>query len=128
MLRILHLADLHLGWEPAYLPGEKSNIRRRERDQLLEKTVDYALSPQNNIQAVLIVGDLFEHYRPEGTLVMQVMEQIARLTKAGLLVVTVPGNHDEITYRESVYRQYGDNWPGYLVRNPMPALSFSGEE
>ncbi len=127
MLRILHLADLHLGWEPVYLPGEKNKLRRRERDQLLEKAVDYALSPQNNIQAVLIVGDLFEHYRPEGALVAPAMEQIARLSKAGMLVVTVPGNHDEITYRESVYRQRGDNWPGYLVRNPMPALSFSGE-
>lgn len=127
MPRILHLADLHLGWEPAYLPEEKSNIRRRERDQLLEKAVDYALSPQNNIQAVLIAGDLFEHYCPEGSLVTRVMEQIARLSKAGMIVVTIPGNHDEITYRESVYRQHGGNWPGYLVRNPMPELSFSGE-
>ncbi len=127
MLRILHLADLHLGWEPAYLSGEKSKLRRRERDQLLEKAVDYALSPQHNIQAVLIVGDLFEHYCPEGALVKRVMEQIARLSKAGMLVVTIPGNHDEITYRESVYRQHGDGWPGCLVRNPMPELSFSGE-
>ena len=127
MPRILHLADLHLGWEPAYLPEEKSKLRRRERDQLLEKAVDYALSPQNNIHAVLIVGDLFEHYCPDGALVTQVMGQIDRLSKAGMFVVTIPGNHDEITYRESVYRQYGDNWPGYLVRNPMPALSFSSE-
>ena len=127
MLRILHLADLHLGWNPAYLSEEKRKTRRRERDQLLEKAVDYALSPQNSIHAVLIVGDLFEHYCPDGALVSQVIDQIARLSKAGILVVTTPGNHDEITYRESVYRQHGDNWPGYLVRNPMPELSVSSE-
>lgn len=127
MPRILHLADLHLGWEPTYLPGEKRKIRRSERDQLLQKAVDYALSPQNGIQAVLIVGDLFERYCPEAPLVGQVKKQIARLDKAGMLVVTIPGNHDEITYRESVYRQHGEDWPGHLVRNPMPELSVSGE-
>jgi exonuclease SbcD len=124
-LRLLHLADLHLGWEPRYLSDEKRKIRRRERDRLLEKAVDFALSPQGNIQAVLIVGDLFEEYCPEEPLVKEVMEQLHRLTKAGLLVVTVPGNHDEITYRESVYRRHGEQWPGELVRNPGPALCVS---
>ncbi len=127
MLRILHLADLHLGWEPAYLPEEERKTRRRERDKLLEKAVDYALSQGSGIQAVLIVGDLFEHYCPDGALVSQVIDQITRLSKAGMLVVTVPGNHDEITYRESVYRQHSDSWPGCLVRNPMPELSVSRE-
>jgi exonuclease SbcD len=124
-LRLLHLADLHLGWVPGYLPEEKQKVRRWERDQLLEKAVDFALSPQGNIQAVLIVGDLFEDYCPEEPLVKHVMGQIHRLTKAGLLVVTVPGNHDEITYHDSVYRRYGEHWPGLLVRNPMPELLVS---
>ncbi|MGI5883072.1 MAG: DNA repair exonuclease [Dethiobacteria bacterium] len=127
MLRFLHLADLHLGWEPSYLPEDKRKIRRRERDRLLEKAVDFALSPQNRIQAVLIVGDLFEHYSPEGALVTQAMDQLARLNQAGMMVVTIPGNHDEITYRNSVYREHGENWPGFLVRNPMPELSIAHE-
>lgn len=127
MLRILHLADLHLGWEPSYLTDEKRSIRHRERNLLLRKAVDYALSPGNDIHAVLIAGDLFEQYRPEEPLVRNATDQLSRLTRAGLLVVTIPGNHDEITYRESVYRQYGDIWPGELVRNPMPELSVSTE-
>ena len=121
-MRILHLADLHLGWEPRYLPEDKRQQRRQERDRLLEKTVDFALKPENETQVVLIVGDLFENYNPEEKLVRHVMDQLSRLTRAGLQVVTVPGNHDEITYRESVYRRYGDNWPGTLVRNPNPDL------
>lgn len=125
MLRILHMADLHLGWEPGYLPDDKKNIRRRERDKILEKAVDFALKPENNIQAVLLVGDLFEKYAPEKSLVKVVLKQLNRLKEAGLFLVTVPGNHDEITYRESVYRNYGDEWPGILVRNPMPELVVS---
>ena len=127
MLRILHLADLHLGWEPSYLSADKKEIRCRERDRLLKKAVDYALSPEGDIHAVLLVGDLFEDYNPGEVLVKQVMEQISRLTRAGVLVVTVPGNHDEITYRESVYRRFAEQWPGSLVTNSMPELAVSTE-
>ncbi len=126
-MRLLHLADLHLGWEPSYLPEEKRNMRRRERDSLIEKAVDFALTPANDIHAVLIAGDLFENYRPEDKLVQHVMTQLRRLTGSGILVVTVPGNHDEITYRDSVYRKHGEAWPGELVRNPMPKLAVSRE-
>ncbi len=127
MLRILHLADLHLGWEPSYLSDEKRRIRCSERNSLLKKCADYALSPENNIQMVIIAGDLFEDYAPDKGLVRQVTAQLHRLTKAGLTVITVPGNHDEFTYRDSVYRSSGENWPGVLVTNPMPAPVFTAD-
>jgi len=58
-----------------------------------------------------------------------VLSQLRRAENAGILVVTVPGNHDEITYHDSVYRQYGDSrrWPGILVRNPMPERCIKGK-
>ncbi|MDD4169366.1 MAG: metallophosphoesterase [Desulfotomaculaceae bacterium] len=121
----MHLSDLHLGWEPKYLPDEKRKIRRKERDQLLQKAVDYALAPESNLQGMLIVGDLFEKYQPEATLVRETLRQLSRLTGQGMLVVTIPGNHDEITYRESVYRRQSADWPGFLVTNPMPAHCLS---
>lgn len=125
VIRLLHLADLHLGWEPKYLSDDKKRIRRKERDMILQKAVDYALAPENGVQGVLIVGDLFERYDPETALVREAMHQISRLTVQGMMVVTVPGNHDEITYRESVYRNRGADWPGFLVTNPMPAHCLS---
>ncbi len=120
MISILHLADLHLGWQPAYLPAEKRTLRQKERDALLKSAVDFALDPANDIQAVLIAGDLFEDYQPPAGLVQHVQEQLGRLVQAGLVLVTVPGNHDEISYRASVYRTAAANWPGYLVQNPLP--------
>lgn len=122
MIRLLHLADLHLGYKPAFLEGEKAALRQKERDRLLEKAVDFSLDPANKIDIVLIVGDLFETHRPEERLVKAVMEQLERLVSAGIFCATVPGNHDELSYHDSVYRAQKEKWPGLLVQNPMPEL------
>lgn len=121
MLRILHLADLHLGWQPSFMPREQAEERRRRRDGLLSRAVDLALDPARQIGLVLIVGDLFETHCPEASLVAAAMAQLRRLEQAGVPVVTVPGNHDEITYPNSVYQTHRDDWPGILVTNPHPA-------
>ncbi|HEY8551947.1 MAG TPA: DNA repair exonuclease [Thermaerobacter sp.] len=120
MFRILHLADLHLGWEPAFMPPPRAAERRQRRDRLLARAVDYAVDPDHRVALVVIAGDLFETHRPEPGLVTAVIGQLRRLEAAGIPVVTVPGNHDEITYHDSVYRLYGASWPGILVRNALP--------
>jgi len=122
VLRCLHLADLHLGWSPSDLPGDRAEVRRHERDLLLRKAVDFALAPENHTCMVIIAGDLFESHRPDPAVAEEAVRQLRRLAQAGVFLVTVPGNHDEITYHDSVYRQRGDSWPGVLVRNPMPDL------
>ena len=118
-IRCLHLADLHLGWAPQAWGGREAE-RQQERDGLLKKAVDFALDPTSQIQLVLIVGDLFETHNPPLDLVSSVRQELNRLVQAGIKVVTVPGNHDEITYHDSVYRKFGREWPGLLVTNPMP--------
>ena len=127
MVRLLHLADLHLGWEPKYLSGDKSRKRGQMRDEVLRKAVDFAVEPGNEIHGVLIVGDLFERYNPEKVLVDEVIRQLERLSSAGVFLLTVPGNHDEITYNNSVYREDRHRWPGYLVTNPMPERVLTGK-
>lgn len=118
---MLHLADLHLGWTPAYLPEALARGWRQERDRRLAHAVAWALKPENGIDLVVIAGDLFESHAPEPGLVERVVAELRRLAEAGVGVVTVPGNHDEITYPDSVFRLYADHWPGLLVQNPDPA-------
>lgn len=84
--------------------------------------MDLALDQRQGISLVVIAGDLFETHRPEPDLVEEVIRQLQRLTSGGVQVVTVPGNHDEITYHDSVYRREAARWPGLLVTPPMPAL------
>jgi exonuclease SbcD len=130
MPRLLHLADLHLGWEPRYLEGKKARERRLRRDSLLERAVDFALAER--LELVVIAGDLFETHRPDLELVEGAMAQLRRLTDAGIELVTTPGNHDEVTYSDSVYRQRGSDWPGRLVLNPtaehVATLDLAGEK
>jgi len=128
--RFLHLADLHLGWYPAFLPEALAGRRQAHRDDTLRRAVDFALHPSSRIALVVIAGDLFDHFAPDGPLAGAVMGQLARLTRAGVAVVTVPGNHDEITYAKSIFRARGSEWPGLLVTNPAPGhtgtLTISG--
>ncbi|MBT9136000.1 MAG: putative metallophosphoesterase YhaO [Firmicutes bacterium] len=120
MITLLHLSDLHLGWQPKFL-GAKAAERAEERNQLLKKAVALALNPNYQVDAVIIAGDLFEHHNPEARLVEEVLQQLNHLTRQGKLLLTVPGNHDEISYRDSVYRLYADRWPGLLVTAPEPS-------
>lgn len=126
MIRCLHLADLHLGWSPPDrdFPLDKGRLRRKERDSVLKTAVDFATDPGNGIDLVLIAGDLFETHTPDPALTEHVLGRLRQVEDAGVPVITVPGNHDEITYHNSVYRQHGNGWkwPGVLVRNPMPEL------
>ncbi|EEG78707.1 metallophosphoesterase family protein [Dethiobacter alkaliphilus] len=119
-MRILHLADLHLGWRPNFL-GSKNEERGRERDNFLTRAVDFALDKKNEISAVLIAGDLFETHRPPAELLEYVLSQLNRLVENNLYLVTVPGNHDEVSYQDSVYKTAQKRWPGVLVLNPNPA-------
>lgn len=118
MLTMLHLADLHLGWKPRDWPANKAAQRQRRRDLVLERAVDVAL--ERDVHLVVIAGDLFETYQPDDAVLHAALAQLERLVDAGVAVVTLPGNHDEITYPTCVYRVHADRWPGRLVTNPRP--------
>ncbi|MDP3486623.1 MAG: DNA repair exonuclease [Bacillota bacterium] len=131
MLRLLHLSDLHLGWQPRFL-GSGAEERARERNEMLRKAVDAALERKHGVDMVVIAGDLFDSHRPESAVVEAALRELNRLGQAGKALITVPGNHDEITYHDSVYRQYEQRWPGLLVREANPsyidALQVGGEQ
>jgi DNA repair exonuclease SbcCD nuclease subunit len=118
-VRLLHLADLHLGWQPSGWPAQRAAERRRRRDGVLERAVDVALAEGAHL--VIVAGDLFDTFDPDPECVEAALGQLRRLEDRGVLVLTVPGNHDEITYGASVYRRQRDGWPGLLVAEPAPA-------
>lgn len=115
--KILHLADLHLGDGHDYL-GARAPERRREADDVLRRVVDWALRPASEIGGVILAGDLFDHHSPALPLIEAVLTDLGRLLAAGIRVLTVPGNHDELSYVDSVYRRFGDRWPDTLVTQP----------
>lgn len=118
--RILHLADLHLGDGHEYL-GPLAASRRTEADDLLRRITEHVLRPDSPVGGVLIAGDLFDSHNPPAPLVESVLRDLRRLVDAGVQVLTVPGNHDEYSYPNCVYRRCGAHWPGVLVTQPAPA-------
>ncbi len=118
MTRILHLADLHLGRSHSYL-GDRAGERKRETDGLLGRIVDRVLGDPIEVDAVIIAGDLFESYKPEDRLAGEVIGQLGRLIEAGKTVITLPGNHDELSYGDCVYNKHAGRWPGILVTSPV---------
>ena len=87
-LRVLHTADVHLESDGYSDTSHQAAHRERER-RTFERIVDRALSDQ--VDLLLIAGDLFDHNRASDEAVEFVRRELARLRQP---VVILPGNHD----------------------------------
>jgi DNA repair exonuclease SbcCD nuclease subunit len=87
-LRVLHTADVHLDSDGYGPPAEQAAHRERER-QLFRRIVDRA--GRDDVDLLLIAGDLFDHNRVPDETVEFVRAELARLRRP---VVILPGNHD----------------------------------
>ncbi len=120
--KILHLADLHIGSAHGYL-GKEAAARAREADGVLERIAAWAIGPSApELGAVLIAGDLFDNPYPSTEQIDRAIRPIETLVAAGIQVITLPGNHDEWTYPDGVYRARASIWPGRLVSEREPRI------
>jgi len=119
-VRILHLADLHLGAAfPAY--GERGSERTRDFLNAFQRAIEFAASPERPVDLVVIAGDLFDTHDPDEGLVFQAESCLERLSKANVPVALVPGTHDAFSYRRSVYRRLRLPEGTYLLTEPRLA-------
>ncbi len=102
MLRLLHIADVHLGARHEDL-GEAAAALRERQHAALRAAVDLALA--EHVGAVLVAGDLFDANTASRRTVERAVAELARLAAANIRVVLLPGDHDAYT-RSSVYRAY----------------------
>lgn len=102
MLHLLHTADVHLGARHADL-GYQAAAQRERQFAAFRATVDLALAEQ--VDALLIAGDLFDSNAQPRRSVERVAAELKRLTDAAVWVVIIPGTHD-VYDRASVYRAY----------------------
>ncbi len=104
MVRIAHIADVHLGTRCTYL-GDKAADRERDFQLSFERVVDFCCAPENRIDALIIAGDLFDTFDPPSELVGVVQRNISKLNQEKILVIAVPGTHDAYGYKNSIYRK-----------------------
>jgi len=98
-LRILHVADVHLGVKFKGLPPAKARNRREDLKKTFSKMIDLAQSSRSNV--LLIAGDLFDDPYPPPSLVSFVINEMKR---AQIPVFLIPGNHDPMV-KGSVYTE-----------------------
>ncbi len=93
-IRILHLADLHIGMENYGQLDPATGLNGRVMDFLrrLNEAVDYAL--ENEVDLVLFAGDAYKNREPNSTYRREFARRIKRLADAGIMVVLLVGNHD----------------------------------
>jgi exonuclease SbcD len=94
-VRLVHLADLHLGFRQ-YHRLTPTGINQREADvaYAFRRAIDHAITLAPDI--VVIAGDVFHTVRPMNPAIIDAFTQFARLTTAlpDAIVVMVAGNHD----------------------------------
>jgi DNA repair exonuclease SbcCD nuclease subunit len=98
-LRVLHTADIHLDSDGYGDTAAQAAHRARGR-RLWSRIVDRALADQ--VDLLLIAGDLFDHNRVADETVAFVRGELARLRQP---VVILPGNHDALS-TDSVYDRH----------------------
>ena len=93
-LRILHLADIHLGMENYGRIDPATGLSSRLGDFLktLNEALDWALD--NDVHLVLIAGDIFKNRDPTPTVQREFARCIHKLSAAGMPTFILVGNHD----------------------------------
>ena len=86
-MRFLHTSDWHVG------RTIRTRSRQSEHEAVFREIIDIAKDQQ--VDAVLITGDIFEHRIPPKGAEKLVAETLAELAREHIPSIVIPGNHDD---------------------------------
>lgn len=98
-MRIVHLADTHLGFKQFTALDQERGLNQRECDvyaawhRAIETTLE--LKPE----AVVHAGDLFDSARPSFRAISEAIDGFNRLREAGIPAIAIAGNHETPRFR-----------------------------
>ena len=94
MIRLIHLADTHLGVENYGRLDPATGLSSRLSDFLaaLDQAVDYAVTQR--VDLVVFAGDAYKTRDPSPTHQRELARRIRRLCDAGIPCFLLVGNHD----------------------------------
>lgn len=101
MVRVLHIADLHIGVENYGHFDVTRGMHTRLIDFLasFDQAIEIGLAA--GVDLVLIAGDMFKNRNPQPRLQREFAERIRRLHEHHIPVLMVVGNHDVAPGRDS---------------------------
>jgi DNA repair exonuclease SbcCD nuclease subunit len=91
MPRLLHMADVHLGARHDDL-GPAAAAQRQRQFEAFQRAIQLALD--ENVDLVLVCGDLFDSNSQPRRSVERAAAELARLVERHVPVVIIPGTHD----------------------------------
>ncbi len=96
-IRLLHLADIHIGVENYGRLDARAGVNSRVLDFLrrFDEMIDYAL--ENEVDLAIFAGDAYKTRNPNVTHQREFARRIKRLADAGVPVILLVGNHDQPT-------------------------------
>lgn len=108
-MRFLHVADLHLdsAFAGSGLDGATARRRAEELFATFQSCLDLAVAEQ--VDAVIIAGDLFEHRWLRRETLRRVQQALERLAPTPVLIAA--GNHDPLV-ADSPY--FAPGWPEHV--------------
>jgi exonuclease SbcD len=101
-MRLVHIADTHLGLAQFNRINQESGINLREELIYLHflQSIDRIIAIRPDV--LVHAGDLFDQVRPKTIAYTTAMEALERLSDAGIPVVLVAGNHSMAKTRYTV--------------------------
>lgn len=119
-MKFIHCADLHLDSKlETNLDSSKARTRRKELITAFENVVSFAV--QNDVTAVIVAGDLFDHNKVTEKTVLTIAQIIESAVGVDFLVLS--GNHDNVNPFNTLDRLpenlkfFSDSWREYRYDN-----------
>lgn len=101
MFKLAHLSDIHAGYKATnHLTPKGINLRESDGYLTFSRIVKDMI--ENEVNAVVIAGDIFHSPTPSVRSIVFVQNQFRRLSEAGIPVYALAGNHDTNDIRADV--------------------------
>lgn len=96
-MRIVHLADTHLGYRHLTRTDDAGrNVREQDVYRVFEEAIKRIIELKPD--AVIHAGDLFDSYHPTSRALGAALDALRRLKRARIPVVVIAGNHSTPRY------------------------------
>jgi len=104
MVKIIFLADTHLGFDFPLRPKKEKRRRGIDFFNNFDKVLDYAKKSKADL--LIHGGDLFYRTLVPPPIIDMVYERIYNFAQAGIPIVIVPGNHESSRLPTSLFLQH----------------------